>query len=184
MKRALRLYYLVKGKQEINIGDSIKNILDENNFKKGYDVLDWSLNCNRLEDLIDDIALTIRCKKMAKNSESVINSNLYLTTTTGIVLGIIPINHHNHDTYSKSRAFKKIPNEVRFDSEDDYLFFPKAKLLALIEKYNFNNNYGFEDGWLELSKAFVKVPSNDFVEGFKTGFNEALELFKELLNEK
>ncbi len=69
MKRALRLYYLVKGKQEINIGDSIKNILDENNFKKGYDVLDWSLNCNRLEDLIDDIALTIRCKKMAKDGK-------------------------------------------------------------------------------------------------------------------
>lgn len=179
MRRPLRLYYVCKGEQKVNIGDSIKDMLDSWDCKS-YDVLDWTLDAERLEELLDQVSLDIRCKKMCDNGRKMINSNIYLTTSTGTIVGIIPINHRSHLTPDKELVLKEIPDEVRFDFEEDYLMVPKAKLLELIKKYE-GNNY-WENGWLLLSKEVVLNPTKDFVDGYQKGFNEALELFKELLS--
>ena len=90
--KPLRLYWLKKGKQELNIGDNIKHAFDdpkEFNDPYSYDVLDWNFDFENMAKLI---TLDFQTKRELNHGKDMINSNLYICSACGTIRGIIPIN--------------------------------------------------------------------------------------------
>ena len=86
MKHALRLYWLVKGKQDYQIGDKLETESDEVGIDFQY--LNWFFNSHDLaRDIIDEFGCMERI-----GSANMMNSNIYLTNQSKTILGIIPIN--------------------------------------------------------------------------------------------
>lgn len=87
----LYLLHLCKGKQNFNIGDNIKDYLDDVDDFKEKKLLNWGID---FEQEISTAA--VMCKqKIQLGSENLINECFVICTGTGKIRGILPINE-NH----------------------------------------------------------------------------------------
>ena len=86
MKHSLRLYWLVKGKQDYQIGDKL--ITDSDEVGMDFDYLN---NFYDTKTLAKRILLEFETKEKI-GAGNMINSNIYFTNQSKTILGIMPIN--------------------------------------------------------------------------------------------
>lgn len=176
--KPLRLFYIYKGQQSVDIGDNIKSMLGDYD-DSAYDVLDWNLDFEIVKQTIDQIRLDLRCREIHDDGKKMINSNLYITNSSGIILGIFPINHKDKQKDSTSTVIR--PKTVRLDEKEEVIVCPTEKLNQLIDDYSYPNI--FDGKYIVLGNKLRVNPSNDFIDGLKEGMTQMLRIFKIMVDE-
>ena len=87
MKHALRMYWLVKGKQDYHIGDKLEIEYDEVGID--FEYVNWLFDTKKFAQQIID---AFKLKEYHDNGKNMINSNIFFTNQSKTILGIMPIN--------------------------------------------------------------------------------------------
>ena len=87
--KPLRMYHVIKGKQDVNIGDNIKSILSSKEDFSDYSLLTEDFNTDLF---IKDIEGSLKTKEKLDKGLKMYNENVYICSSTGRIYGIIPIN--------------------------------------------------------------------------------------------
>lgn len=91
----MRLYWVVKGEQDVKIGDNINEMLAGD--IDDYYVLDWETN---FKDMFRDIARDIESfERIVACGGRAINSNLYICSASGTIRGIMSINKNKAEVF-------------------------------------------------------------------------------------
>jgi hypothetical protein len=86
MKHALRMYWLVRGKQNYYIGDKLETESDE--VGVDFEYLNWLFDTQKFATkILEEFKL-----KDKLGGSNMINSNIYITNQSKTILGILPIN--------------------------------------------------------------------------------------------
>ena len=86
MKHSLRMYWLVKGKQDYQVGDKLETECDEVGID--FEYVNTFFNTRKFaRDIIEEFE-----RKDLHGSKDMINSNIYFTNQSKTILGIMVIN--------------------------------------------------------------------------------------------